>query len=198
VSGIKARFEDDCRERLHRPARNRRRRSWQATPPPPRKSASHRGPSFGPRRPVEGRSRAKRGRTSHLRRGRIAKAPRLFLGASAARSPATSLGRSTCVARLAVCHAMSSLQGLLERIVPALQNAGVPFIVAGSFASAAHGLPRSTNDLDIIIDPTPEALDSLLAELPSGHVLRRRGRRSRRFATARYVQRDRSRDRVED
>ncbi|MDF3071515.1 MAG: hypothetical protein K0R38_7116 [Polyangiaceae bacterium] len=44
---------------------------------------------------------------------------------------------------------MSSLQGLLERIVPALQNAGVPFMVAGSFASAAHGLPRSTNDLDI-------------------------------------------------
>ena len=62
---------------------------------------------------------------------------------------------------------MSGLQGLLERIVPALQNAGVPFMVAGSFASAAHGLPRSTNDLDIIIDPTREALDSLLAQLPS-------------------------------
>lgn len=43
---------------------------------------------------------------------------------------------------------------LLERIVPALHSAGVPFMVAGSFASAAHGLPRSTNDLDIIIDPT--------------------------------------------
>lgn len=64
--------------------------------------------------------------------------PRLFLRASAARSPATSLGRSACVARLAVCHAMSSLQGLLERIVPALQNAGVPYMLAGSFASAAH------------------------------------------------------------
>ena len=62
---------------------------------------------------------------------------------------------------------MSSLQSLLERIVPALKNAGVPFMVAGSFASAAHGLPRSTNDLDIIIDPTREALDSLLAQLPS-------------------------------
>lgn len=61
---------------------------------------------------------------------------------------------------------MSSLQGLLERIVPALHHAGVPFMVAGSLASAAHGLPRSTNDLDIIIDPTREALDSLLVQRP--------------------------------
>jgi hypothetical protein len=76
------------------------------------------------------------------------------------------LGRSAVVARVAVRHDMSSLQSLLDRIVPALQNAGIPFMVAGSFASAAHGLPRSTNDLDIIIDPTREALDSLLAQLP--------------------------------
>lgn len=61
---------------------------------------------------------------------------------------------------------MSELRGLLERIVPALERAHVPFMVAGSFASAAHGLPRSTNDLDIIIDPTREGLDSLLAQLP--------------------------------
>lgn len=62
---------------------------------------------------------------------------------------------------------MSSLQELLERIAPALRNAGIPFMIAGSFASAAHGLPRSTNDLDIIIDPSREALDSLLAALPT-------------------------------
>jgi hypothetical protein len=61
---------------------------------------------------------------------------------------------------------MSDLRSLLERIVPALERAHVPFMVAGSFASAAHGLPRSTNDLDIIIDPTRESLDSLLAQLP--------------------------------
>lgn len=49
---------------------------------------------------------------------------------------------------------------------PALERAHVPFMVAGSFASAAHCLPRSTNDLNIIIDPTRESLDSLLAQLP--------------------------------
>jgi hypothetical protein len=62
---------------------------------------------------------------------------------------------------------MSDLRDLLERIVPALKRANVPFMVAGSFASAAHGLPRSTNDLDIVIDPTHEALDSLLEQLPA-------------------------------
>lgn len=61
---------------------------------------------------------------------------------------------------------MSDLRELLERIVPALERANVPFMVAGSFASAAHGLPRSTNDLDIIIDPTLEALEAFLAQLP--------------------------------
>jgi hypothetical protein len=39
-------------------------------------------------------------------------------------------------------------------------------MIAGSFASAAHGLPRATQDLDIVIDPTPDALESLLSALP--------------------------------
>jgi hypothetical protein len=60
---------------------------------------------------------------------------------------------------------MSDLRDLLERIVPALQQAGVPFMVAGSFASTAHGLPRATQDLDIVIDPTGKSLDALLSVL---------------------------------
>jgi hypothetical protein len=61
---------------------------------------------------------------------------------------------------------MSDLKELLQRVVPALQRANVPFMIAGSFASAAHGLPRATQDLDIVIDPTAEGLDALLAQLP--------------------------------
>ena len=38
---------------------------------------------------------------------------------------------------------MTELEGLLERLVAALDGAGVPFMIAGSFASAAHGLPPS-------------------------------------------------------
>ena len=38
-------------------------------------------------------------------------------------------------------------------------------MIAGSFASSHHGLPRATNDADIVVDPSPEALDALLAAL---------------------------------
>ncbi len=48
-----------------------------------------------------------------------------------------------------------------------LGAARVPYMVAGSFASTAHGTPRATQDLDIVIDPPdPSALDALLEGLP--------------------------------
>jgi hypothetical protein len=62
----------------------------------------------------------------------------------------------------------TELQGLLERIVHLLDAAGVPFMIAGSFASAAHGLPRTTQDLDVVVDPpSPEALDALVKSMSS-------------------------------
>jgi hypothetical protein len=51
----------------------------------------------------------------------------------------------------------TELQGLLGRLVELLDAAGVPFMIAGSFASTAHGLPRTTQDLDVVIDPPGEA-----------------------------------------
>jgi len=63
---------------------------------------------------------------------------------------------------------MTELQGLLARLVLLLDGAGVPFMIAGSFASAAHGLPRTTQDIDVVIDPpNPEALDALVRSMPS-------------------------------
>jgi hypothetical protein len=38
-------------------------------------------------------------------------------------------------------------------------------MVAGSFASSAHGYPRATNDIDLVIDPTPDQLDQFLSGL---------------------------------
>jgi hypothetical protein len=62
---------------------------------------------------------------------------------------------------------MSELQGLLERLVEMLDTAGVPFMIAGSFASTAHGLPRTTQDLDVVIDPHDiDALDALVRAMP--------------------------------
>jgi hypothetical protein len=49
-----------------------------------------------------------------------------------------------------------------------LEGAGVPFMIAGSFASTAHGLPRTTQDLDIVIDPPDErAIDTLVRSMPA-------------------------------
>jgi hypothetical protein len=59
-----------------------------------------------------------------------------------------------------------SVGDLLRRLVEKLDAAGVPHMVAGSFASTYHGVPRATQDIDVVIDPTPTSLDALLASLP--------------------------------
>jgi hypothetical protein len=61
---------------------------------------------------------------------------------------------------------MSEVRGALERIARVLRDNNVPFMLAGSFASTAHGVPRATQDIDIVIDPSREALDRLLTALP--------------------------------
>ena len=55
--------------------------------------------------------------------------------------------------------------GLLHAIVAMLDAAGIWYMVVGSFASTAHGEPRSTHDLDLVIDPSPQQLNELLAAL---------------------------------
>jgi hypothetical protein len=61
---------------------------------------------------------------------------------------------------------MTELRALLERLVRLLDRSGIPFMIAGSFASTVHGLPRTTQDLDIVIDPpTPQALDALVGSM---------------------------------
>jgi hypothetical protein len=47
-----------------------------------------------------------------------------------------------------------------------LEAARVPYMVTGSFASSLHGTARSTHDLDVVIDPSREALLELLDSLP--------------------------------
>jgi hypothetical protein len=52
---------------------------------------------------------------------------------------------------------------LLREVVEALDGAGIPHMLVGSFASSSHGAPRSTQDIDLVIDPTPQALDRFVA-----------------------------------
>lgn len=54
----------------------------------------------------------------------------------------------------------------VERLLAALEEAEVRFVVIGGFAVGAHGYPRATKDLDIVPDPAPENLERL-AELLS-------------------------------
>lgn len=59
------------------------------------------------------------------------------------------------------------VEALLPRIVEVMNVAGVPFMIAGSFATMAHGATTDAHDLDIVIDPTPASLDRLLSSLPA-------------------------------
>ena len=54
---------------------------------------------------------------------------------------------------------------LLTRVTGALSASGVPYMLGGSFASTKHGLPRSTQDVDIIIDPPTVASFEALVEV---------------------------------
>jgi hypothetical protein len=56
----------------------------------------------------------------------------------------------------------------LLRVLRVLERIEVPYMVTGSVASSFHGRPRATNDSDIVIDPGPEQLRRLAAELASG------------------------------
>lgn len=56
-----------------------------------------------------------------------------------------------------------SATSLLKTVVEALDGAGIPHMLVGSFASMSHGAPRATQDIDLVIDPTPEALGRFVA-----------------------------------
>jgi predicted nucleotidyltransferase len=60
---------------------------------------------------------------------------------------------------------MNTPKAFLEELVRQLEDAGVPYMVAGSVASSFHGVPRSTQDVDVVISPAPENLRCLVASL---------------------------------
>jgi len=45
---------------------------------------------------------------------------------------------------------------IFQRIVAALEQAGIPYMLTGSFASSFHGTPRATQDIDFVIAPTAD------------------------------------------
>jgi hypothetical protein len=55
----------------------------------------------------------------------------------------------------------------LARLTAKLAAAGIPHMIVGSFASSFHGVPRSSQDLDLVIDPDAASLQGFLASLPA-------------------------------
>lgn len=54
----------------------------------------------------------------------------------------------------------------LRRMVARLDATAIPYMVVGSFASTHHGMPRMTQDIDIVIAPTEATLITFLQGLP--------------------------------
>jgi hypothetical protein len=55
---------------------------------------------------------------------------------------------------------------VFQRLTTALERAGIPYMLSGSFASAYHGAARSTQDIDLVIEAAPAQLQDLAQQLP--------------------------------
>ncbi len=60
-----------------------------------------------------------------------------------------------------------SQQDLLNKVIRALDEAGCPYMLTGSFASSMQGEPRLSHDIDLVVDLSPHALPGLLKVFPS-------------------------------
>ena len=58
-----------------------------------------------------------------------------------------------------------TFEQLVADVVARLVAAGIPHMLTGSIASSWYGEPRATQDLDVVIDPTPPALEQLVEGL---------------------------------
>lgn len=60
---------------------------------------------------------------------------------------------------------MSTLAEAFRRLLGVLDRMEIPYEVGGSVASSAHGIPRTTLDVDIVVDLRPEHIDTFADEL---------------------------------
>ena len=59
-----------------------------------------------------------------------------------------------------------SVEQVFLKIQSALDEARVPYMLTGSFASSIHGEPRASKDIDIVIAPTREQLLAFIKLFP--------------------------------
>ncbi len=58
-----------------------------------------------------------------------------------------------------------SEQALLERVIRALDGAGIPYMLTGSVVSSLQGVPRASHDIDFVIDVLPENAERVAGAL---------------------------------
>jgi hypothetical protein len=68
---------------------------------------------------------------------------------------------------------MISQQEFLGRLTELLDEAGIPYMVAGSMSSSLHGHPRATQDVDLVVDPSEDQLGSFVARLEQEYYISR-------------------------
>ena len=59
-----------------------------------------------------------------------------------------------------------SLRDFLARLTGALDQASIPYMIAGSIASTYYSAPRTTQDVDLVVELDGARLRALLASLP--------------------------------
>jgi tRNA nucleotidyltransferase/poly(A) polymerase len=64
-----------------------------------------------------------------------------------------------------------SFVGFVRQVLDALQAADVTYLVGGAVALWAWGEPRTTADLDLVIDLPVESMGALSLELETRHML---------------------------
>lgn len=62
---------------------------------------------------------------------------------------------------------MKDPKDVFKRVIRGFEIAEIPYMIVGSFASTYHGLPRSTQDLDVVCDLHRSNVDALLEAFPA-------------------------------
>jgi hypothetical protein len=67
---------------------------------------------------------------------------------------------------------------ITNRLAQEFEKLGIPYLVGGSLASSLHGIPRATNDVDMVADIKYEHISALVSALEAEFYeeMKRRGR----------------------
>ncbi len=63
---------------------------------------------------------------------------------------------------------MNEVHGAFLELMTVLDEMELPYAVGGSIASAAHGIARATQEVDLVVDLSPEEAFALAGRLESG------------------------------